>query len=76
MSDNATINQKVLIWARGKKGQQVGAGECWDLADRALRHAGAQSSTTTGKNDDYIGASRWRSKTFSRVTSSSFAISA
>lgn len=31
----------------------MGAGECWDLADRALRHAGADSSTTTGLDDDY-----------------------
>jgi hypothetical protein len=55
MSDGTvhTTNQKVLIWARGKTGKQVGRGECWDLADRALHQAGAASSTTTGKDDDY-----------------------
>jgi hypothetical protein len=53
--DKKTLNQKVVIWARGKTGQQVGKrGECWDLADQALRHSGAQSSTTTGKDDDYV----------------------
>ncbi|HXJ20550.1 MAG TPA: hypothetical protein VMT03_09980 [Polyangia bacterium] len=35
-------------------GQKVGAGECWDLADQALRAAGAASSTTTGPDDDYV----------------------
>jgi hypothetical protein len=49
-----SINQQVTHWARGKIGHQVGTGECWDLADRALRQAGASSSTTTGSNDDYV----------------------
>jgi hypothetical protein len=48
------INQKVVTWAHGKLKQRVGRGECWDLADRALRQAGAQSSTTMGANDDYV----------------------
>ena len=34
--------------------KRVGRGECWDFADQALRHAGAQSSTTSGRNDDYV----------------------
>jgi hypothetical protein len=49
-----SINQQVVNWARGKIGQHVGRGECWDFADRALRSAGASSSTTTGAHDDYI----------------------
>lgn len=49
-----TLNQKVLIWARGRMGQQVGRGECWDLADQALSKSGANSSTTTGADDDYV----------------------
>jgi hypothetical protein len=49
-----TINQQVVAWAQGKMGQKVGAGECWDLADQALRASGAVSSTTTGKDDDYV----------------------
>ena len=49
-----SLNQHVVTWARGKLGQKVGAGECWDLADGALRAAGAASSTTTGDDDDYV----------------------
>ena len=48
------INTKAVVWARGRIGQQVGRGECWDLADQALRKAGGASSTTTGKDDDYV----------------------
>jgi hypothetical protein len=48
-----TINQKIFIWARGQVGKQIGDGECWTMADRALRQAGARSSSTQGKNDDY-----------------------
>ena len=48
------ISSKVVTWAHGKLGQQVGRGECWDLIDRALRAAGARSSTTTGRDDDYV----------------------
>jgi len=53
MSDT-DLNQKVYKWARSKLGQKVDRGECWDLAHRALQHAGAQSSTTTGEKDDYV----------------------
>jgi hypothetical protein len=49
-----TLNQKVVIWARGMLNQQVERGECWDLPDQALRKAGAKSSTTTGPDDDYV----------------------
>ena len=52
-----TINQKVIAWARGKLGQQVGKGECWDLAERALKSAGAQTSYDLGSVDpdsDYV----------------------
>ena len=48
-----SLESNVLTWAQGKLGQKVGHGECWDLADQALRHAGARSSTTTGPQDDY-----------------------
>jgi len=48
------INSRVVTWAHGKLGQQVGRGECWDLIDHALRAAGARSSTTTGRDDDYV----------------------
>jgi cell wall-associated NlpC family hydrolase len=36
-----TINRKVVQFARAHMGQQVGNGECWTLADQALRAAGA-----------------------------------
>jgi hypothetical protein len=36
------LNQKVVRFARGKLGQKVGNGECWTLADQALRAAGAR----------------------------------
>lgn len=49
-----TMNKNVVAWARRRLGQKVGRGECWDLADRALRAAGARSSTTTGRNDNYV----------------------
>jgi hypothetical protein len=48
------INQRVFTWTHSKLMRRVGRGECWDLADQALRQAGAQSSTTTGANDDYV----------------------
>ena len=52
---DSDLNHKVYEFAHSQKGQFVGAGrECWDLADSALTYAGAQSSTTTGKNDDYV----------------------
>jgi hypothetical protein len=49
-----TMSQQIVAWARGKMGQKVGAGECWDLADQALRASGAASSTTSGPDDDYV----------------------
>lgn len=52
-----TTNQKILTWARGKLGQQIGIGECWDLGESALKQAGAKTSTDLGPigaDDDYI----------------------
>lgn len=48
-----SMNQSVITWARGRLGQQVGRGECWDLADQALRQAGAHSSDSTQSDADY-----------------------
>ena len=53
----STLNQKVVVWASGQVGKQIGAGECWDLANSALKQAGAQSSADlgpTGPDDDYV----------------------
>jgi hypothetical protein len=36
------LSRKVLRYARSQMGRQVGNGECWTLADRALRFAGAR----------------------------------
>jgi hypothetical protein len=42
------LNQKVLAFARAHKGQQVGDGECWTLADAALKAAGARRPGSGG----------------------------
>ncbi len=52
-----TLNQKVVVWASGQVGKQIGAGECWDLANSALLQAGAKTSSDlgpTGDDDDYV----------------------
>jgi hypothetical protein len=52
-----STNQKVTIWALGRLGQRVGSGECFDLADQALRNAGANSAADlgpTGDDADYV----------------------
>ncbi|MGO8690558.1 MAG: CHAP domain-containing protein [Thermoguttaceae bacterium] len=36
------VNQRILRFATDQRGQQVGDGECWTLADQALKAAGAQ----------------------------------
>jgi hypothetical protein len=43
-----TTNQKVVVWARGKLGQKIGRGECWDLGEQALKQAGASTSNDLG----------------------------
>ena len=48
MGDTAAatnLNQKVLEYARGKFDQQVGRGECLDLAEEAVTKSGGESST-------------------------------
>ena len=47
-----TMSQKVVAWAHSKLRQRVGRGECWDLADQALRASGARTSKTTGPDDN------------------------
>jgi len=54
-----TVNQKIVVFVQSKMGQKVGAGECWDLGEAALKQAGAQTSTdlsstgAVGPDDDY-----------------------
>ena len=52
-----SITTKLIAWARGRVGQKVGAGECWDLVNSALLAAGAKGSEdfgTIGDDVDYI----------------------
>ena len=43
-----SINQDVHTYASGQLGTQVGDGECFTLADTALRRAGARSASDYG----------------------------
>lgn len=57
--NNATLSlgQQVVVWAQGKVGKKVGKGECWDLAELALKQAGAQTSNDlgpVGEDSDYV----------------------
>lgn len=52
-----SVASQVIAWARGRVGQKVGAGECWDLANSALLAGGAHGSEyfgTIGEDVDYI----------------------
>ena len=44
-----TLNQKVLDYVENVKGEQVGRGECWDLAAEALAYAGAYLDRSSQK---------------------------
>jgi hypothetical protein len=53
----APLGDQVVAFAREKLGQSVGNGECFDLADQALRSAGAKSAADFGTvtpNADYV----------------------
>ncbi len=47
-----SAGQKIVTFARGKMRQQVGRGECYDLADQALRRAGVKSAPDFGSVTD------------------------
>jgi len=52
-----STNQKVVVWARGKLGQKIGHGKCWDLGENALKQAGASTSNDlgpVGDDTDYV----------------------
>jgi hypothetical protein len=51
-SGSLSLGQSTVAYARGKLGQSVGRGECYDLADKALRHAGAKSAPSYGEITD------------------------
>ncbi len=44
------VNQVIVEWVARQVGQRVGNGQCWTLAENALRHAHAQTS------NDIMGA--------------------
>src|SRR5688572_29468842 len=51
------IGSQVVRFSRQRMGQRVGDGECFALADRALRHAGARSADDYGTivpDADYV----------------------
>ena len=52
------LGNAVAQFAQNRLGQKEGNGECWTLAERALKGAGAQTSTkimgTIGIDDDYV----------------------
>ncbi|GAB3509984.1 hypothetical protein GCM10027341_47750 [Spirosoma knui] len=48
------LAQSILNFARGRRGNQVGDGECWTLAETALRNAGAQTSRDIMGSDNIV----------------------
>jgi hypothetical protein len=55
------LGENIVEFARAHLGQQVGDGECYDLADEALRHAGARSAPDYGEitgDADYVWGQR------------------
>ena len=47
--NNPPIGKKVHSFANNRIGQQVGRGDCYDLADEALKTAGAKSAPDYGR---------------------------
>lgn len=51
------LGNRIVAYARAHLGQQVGDGECYDLADEALRHNGGRSAPDFGEitaTADYV----------------------
>ena len=58
---SASLGQQVVQFARDKIGRKVGDGECFALADKALRNAGAATAEdfcTIGSDTDYVWSSQ------------------
>lgn len=54
---SASLGEKVLQFATSKLNTKVGRGECWDLAEQALKVASAKTSNDYGKvkaDSDYV----------------------
>ena len=53
----SSLSQQVFSYANSRLGQRVGSGECFDLADLALRAVGARTASDYGTitlNADYV----------------------
>jgi gamma-glutamylcyclotransferase (GGCT)/AIG2-like uncharacterized protein YtfP len=51
------LRKNIVTYAQAQNGKKVGSGECFDLADQALRDAGAKSAADFGKvtqDADYV----------------------
>src|SRR4029077_1244340 len=48
------LNEKVLEFARSKKGEMVGDGECTSLAREAFQFAGARRFPPYGFDEDFV----------------------
>jgi CHAP domain len=58
---SAASGDQVVSFARGRIGQSVGDGQCFALADQALRNAGAKSAADFGtvtSDGDYVWGNR------------------
>ncbi|KAL7416657.1 hypothetical protein BDY24DRAFT_377811 [Mrakia frigida] len=45
---SACYGERIARWCEGKEGTQVGRGECWDLADQAIKEVGRELKEETG----------------------------
>jgi hypothetical protein len=52
--ETATMNDRVVAFARGHLGKRVGNGECTSLAVEALRSAGARRTPLNRGDGDYV----------------------
>lgn len=59
-SSRLALGDQIVAFAQQRVGRRVGTGECFDLADRALRNAGAKSAADLGPvsaDADYVWGS-------------------
>ena len=59
-NSGASMAERIVTYARRRRGERVGDGECFTLADRALSTAGARSASDYGTvtpNADYVWGS-------------------
>lgn len=54
------LNRRILNWVSRKIGHQVGNGECWTLAETALRESGARTSNDIMGADNLTASADYR----------------